>query len=409
MKREPNPKTSKKISVEAAGFKDGANGVAPEDGQQKIDSIFARHEGSIIEEGAEHEKELEAHASTLALQAEEAKAYWQVLSAKYGNKHPRFFVPCFLLLISFAALAAEAILLAPILDILGIADPDYQLWAAGAIVTVAAICFHHYLERRQEQSNERLPHVLAGMALIGLAVLGVERAMQLEFAASHWGNPLGIFLSAHSWLGKMMFVLLTVGFPVAAAIAFHQAAHQLHEWFQFRRSRSRARKLPAAAERVQKQLEGHQQRIEQQIQQLREQSKEWKAAYRAHHALGVQVGAKRRPRWTVWAKATVAASILFVVVALAACWFEGTLTTFGLTLSSLLAAAGWLAAAVYFHRKWEHPSPEQYLKQANLRFRGDVQPSLRPIDPVTGNESVTGSVSPQPAAARHFLVKENAR
>ena len=49
-----------------------------------------------------------------------------------------------LLLVSFAALAAEAILLAAILDILSIADPAGQLCAAGGRVAVwGAIFFGH--------------------------------------------------------------------------------------------------------------------------------------------------------------------------------------------------------------------------------------------------------------------------
>lgn len=407
MKSELDPKTSTVVSVEAAGFKDGTNGVVPEHGQDQIDSRFGRLEAEVRESASERAKALEALANTLTHASKEAQERWQMLREKHGDKHPGLFTALFLLGVSFVALAAEAILLAPILDILGIADPDHQLWAAAAIVTIAAVLFHQYLEHRQELSRERLPQVLAASATVGLIVLGVLRARQLQFAADLGGGPLGEFLREHSWLGGTMFVFLTLGFPAAAALALHQGGNRIHSWWNFRQGRKKATKLAAAAEQAKKQLESQQERLEEQTQQLREQCKEWKAAYRVHHSLGVQVGAKRRPSWTVWAKATVSTVLMFVVAAVVASILEGgSLTTLGLLLSSLLAGAAWLGAAVYFHRKWEHPSPEQYLKQADLRFRDDPRRTPIAMEPAKINGPLAEVVPPQVETIRQMQARE---
>jgi hypothetical protein len=84
----------------------------------------------------------------------------------------------------------------------------------------------------------------------------------------------------------------------------------------------------------------------------------------------------------------------------------GSLTTLGLLLSSLLAGAAWLGAAVYFHRKWEHPSPEQYLKQADLRFRDDLRRTPIAMEPAKINGPLAEVVPPQVETIRQLQARE---
>jgi CBS domain containing-hemolysin-like protein len=135
---------------------------------------------------------------------------------------------------------------------------------------------------------------------------------------------------------------------------------------------------------VEKQHEGKEQELQEQLEQLDAQAKAWQEAYSTFHALGAIVGAKRRPRWTVWAKAAVVALLVLVLAVCLAAFVPGLLTPLAFMLCGLLALGAWLLAAVHFYRKWEHPTAVEYLRLADLRFcEGKVfQPMIPPVAPI---------------------------
>ena len=378
MKTRFNARTTGVRLVEAEGFRDGANGVSPEHTQNEITATCERRKAEVREEMAQQIKTLEAQAQTLRPRADEAQARWEAIKQEYGSQAPHLVKPICLLLVSLGAIAAEAFLLAPMLDMIGIADPDWQLWTAAGIITAAGILIHFCLEHR-EQHKSWWPVLVSGLTVIGLTLVGLMRAEQVAFAATVSGSLFGEFLKAHPLLRQAVFVFLTLLFPVAATLIPHTSMEQLHNWWRFRKARKQAIKLGQAASKVEKKLEGKREELDAQLHQLDDQAQEWQSAYATYYELGRAIGAKRPPRWTIWAKATAAALVVFAVATLLSVALLGGLPI-GLAIAGLAATASWLIAAVYFYRRWEHPSALRYLKWARLQFReGDENSRMRRI------------------------------
>jgi hypothetical protein len=406
MKTQFDPKTASARVIEQEGFRHGANDVPAQDALNEIDSTFARRKAEIREAASPRIKLAEAEAASLRKLSQEAQSRWNALKANAGDEVPRIGMPLLKVILGMFALGAEAILLAPTLDMVGIADPDHQLWAAAAIVTIAAVIFHHYLETRHALPPDRLAQILGASAISGLLVLGLMRAKQLAFAANLSGNPMGRFLHDVPWLGGILFVFLTVFFPVSAAIALHHGFDNIHAWLQFRKAQKRATRLSRNADQAQKKLESESEQLEHQLDQLDQRTQEWKSAYQTYHHLGCEVGAKQRPLWIVWVKATVLAIVAFVFCVVAGTLLSGPLASLGLVLSLLIACATWMVAATYFHRRWEHPSPAQYLEQANLRFRNGTGSPI-PTRPLPVQRSISGAkVLPIANADENASVRE---
>ena len=357
--------------VEAEAFRDGANDVPKDTAVAELDATFGRRKSEAREEGIPLIKDLEARVKTFLARAQEATARWEALKQKHVAAVPRLFVPLVYLTLTVFTVIAEGTLLAPIMDAFGIANPDHQLIAAGTFVAAAAILFHLYLSNREQETRKLLPSILAGVMAVGLIVLGIMRAEELTFAATLAGSLLGQFLTAHPWLGKTLFVLFTFAFPVAAAVGLHEGTNRIHEWWEYRKARRQAKKFSTAANHTEKLLESEKDQLEQQLAQLDEQAKEWKSTYETFHALGAAVGAKRRSVWTIWAKATGLAMLVFVIAAFAVSFTLHSPVVIHFVLCGLLAAAVWVIAVVHYYRKWQNPSPKEYLRLAHLRFRND--------------------------------------
>lgn len=378
--------------VEAEAFRAGANCVPKEPGLREIAACFARQKEGIEEQAAPVVSALEAKAATLRASADEASEWWDVLKQKHGEDLPRWFGPLILLVTSVVAIAAEAVLLAPMLDMVGVADPEHQLWLAVGIIIAASGFFHWCLLRKRKAPDARWPLTVISLVLLGLACVGLFRAEQMTFAATASGSLFGEFLKQHSWLKSGVFVFLTLLFPVAATLVPHSALDELHEWWQYRQARRRVGKFAEQANHAEKRLQGEQEELQHKLAELDQLAEEWKAAYESFYELGKQVGARQRPRWTVWAKAVLVGGLTIVASILAAIFiFEG-LTSMGAVLSGLLGVSSGLGSAAYFHRRWAHPSPKDYLKLANLQFRNATEVALQHRLP-EGSHSVQVAVA----------------
>jgi len=371
MKTTFDPRVNDVRCVDAEAFRAGANGVPMESGIKEIAALFARRKAELEERAAPVLKALEAQAKTLREHAEEAATRWEVLKEKHGNDVPRLFKPIFLLVASVGAVVAEAVLLAPMLDMVGIADPQHQLWTAVGIIAAASGLVHLCLERREQRPDARWPLVITGAVVVGLALVGLFRADQMAFAAMASGSLFGEFLRQHPWLRAAVMVFLTLLFPIAATLIPHACFDELHNWWQYRKARRLATKLSRNADLAEKRLEGQQEELQHQLAELDERATEWKASYESFYELGKEVGARQRPRWTVWAKAGAVGGLGFLGPVVAQ-YFLGVLSPALLGASALLAGSLGLASGAYFHRRWAHPPAKEYLELANLQFRDPV-------------------------------------
>jgi uncharacterized membrane protein len=355
-------------SVEAAGFFAGANNVPKESAEVEIDSQTEVQKEAVNQLGVRDIRALEGKSKTLSALADAAQQRWQELRQKHGDAVPRFFKPLMLLTGSVAAILSETYLLAPMLDMIGIANPDYQLWTAVGIIAAASGLVHYCLEKRQQVPQARWPIFVAAGVFVGLVAVGLFRAEQMAFGAIASGSLFGNFLKEHPILRCTVMVFLTLLFPVSATLVPHAALEELHNWWEYRRARSRAVKFTRRANETEKALEARREKLTHQLIQLDGRAEELKAAYATYHKLGEEVGASQRPRWTVWLKTAAVAGLTFLVC-LSVAYLLGGVTTAAVLLSALASVISAAIALPYFHHRWNHPSPRQYLRQANSQFR----------------------------------------
>jgi hypothetical protein len=373
--------------VEALGFYDGSQRVPAESGQGRIAADVERNKSQRREVSAGPLKTLEAQVEKLRVLAAQAQDRWEKVQARHGDSVPRLFVPLLMLLFGFLALGAETFLLAPALDMLGIADPLEQKLVAGPMCALAAIIFHYALRTyhaREEGWRQLLPYILAGATVIGLGVLGVARARQMTFSASLNLNPLAQFMADHELLGTALFVFLTLFFPIAAGVAIYEGTESARAWREYSVARRRARLLPQQLNDAEKRLEGEQEKLDHDLAALEQRKKEFTEIYSQYYALGQQNGAVQGPYWLVIAKSVGVGVLVFVLAALITRLF-GPWSTTPLLLALLVGVVSGILAAVYFHRVWAHPSPEQLLRRHHVRFAGMPEPvaALQPVEEPT--------------------------
>jgi hypothetical protein len=381
MAKKTDYSEGKPQSVEALGFYHGSQHVPAESGQQQITADFERRKAQRRQESAESIKQLEARVQTLERLSALANEHWEKLQTRLGDVVPRFFIPMVMLLLGTLALAAETFLLAPALDMLGVADPLEQKLIAGPLCALAAIIFHYALtafHERRPGGKAVLPCILAGATIIGLVILGVARARQMAFSASLNNNPLAEFMAEHTVLGTTLFVFLTLFFPIAAGVAVHEGTESARQWWEYVIARRRARILPRKLDDASKKLEGEEEKLDQDITAIEERRKEFTGIYDQYYALGEKNGAEQGPYWHVIAKAAGVGVLVFVTGALISRVF-GPWTTPALMLSLLVGLVAGLLSVVYFHRVWAHPSPEQLLRRQQLQFVG--KPDFVPPSP----------------------------
>src|SRR5713226_10662436 len=93
MKPSFDPGTTSVRIVEAEGFREGSNGVAPDTGKQEIEASFERRKAEVREESTCEIKALEARAQTLVDLSQEAQARWKAIQQNHANDVPRLLMP----------------------------------------------------------------------------------------------------------------------------------------------------------------------------------------------------------------------------------------------------------------------------------------------------------------------------
>jgi hypothetical protein len=376
MKTSSIDRHSKTVDLAALAFYAGANRVDYGEGVAQIEATHAKMAKELAAARTAEVASLEAQETTLMHLAPQAQERWAQMRERYKEDPPRVIVPLAMGAVGVGAAVAEAIMLAPALDMLLIKDPVLQLVLAIVISLASAVLLHFALDAYRKQAPSSLPlFCAAGAALMGLVLFGIWRAQAVAFAATHGKGPLGPFFSEWSGLTTLVICFITLVIPLAAAFAIGYALNHVWQWWEFRKARRGASRLKTALDSATKQVESAKKQLALEIDQIKHRNEEWQAQYKHYWQLGHENGARRGPAWRVYMKsAAVALGVIACGVVLSLLGISSAVLGGGIA-----GIAAGLAAAAYFHHQWEHPTPEQFLKNANTRFTdGGAQSEVRP-------------------------------
>jgi hypothetical protein len=364
------------LYVNDRGFFDGAQGIEAARFLEELTAEFERKKTELRNHLTKRIKQLEARLETLTRIAPEAQARWERIKNQY-DRIPPLIVPVVKIITSAGGIAAEAIILAGILDILAISNPTHQLVAAAAIVTMAAIIYHFALESTENPGakHARLSQILAGITTIALIVLGVLRARQIAFSAALCENPLARFLNTHPVLGTILFVFLTLLFPIAAALALHSGYRGIREWREYTRARKLAARHSAQREQTEKKLEAQREVLNHGLASLEQQRNEWSSSYLHHHEQGMKMGAKQQPYWEVVVKSLAWTAAAFLCALFVVDYFPIFTPAQAVALLTLPPTVVGLIAWTHYHHVRNHPTPKQFAKQQKVTFVRDQKVS----------------------------------
>lgn len=350
--------------VECDGFYDGAHGTPAQMGIDEIDAKFEQKKAELERDAIASQKTLEAEITYLdEMRPEVERAAAAAAEADQGRL-PTLVLPICIVSLAVVALIAEALLLAPAMDIFNIASPTAQLFTAIGIAGIAGLAFHFVWESLVSNAFPKIwritCRVVAAILVLGLVAWGVLRGFQVGFAATLADNPLGEFLAGHAVLSSIFFVFITLATPVIAATATHFGSHGLQQWWASKRARKTFERLARKRADAGKQLESLKQALQLGLKALDEERKQWRSAYSIHHSRGGMHGSVQEPYWIVPAKATFAA----LLALLAAGWFIFVMSPFFVFFPTVV----WWAAFLFYRRQWRTPSRVEYYELEHVKF-----------------------------------------
>jgi Skp family chaperone for outer membrane proteins len=350
--------------VECDGFYDGAHEAPVKTGLEEIEGKFEEKKANLQKDAVTNQKRLEAEIKYLDEIGPAVERKIKAVEEKNGEEMLVIVLPICVIVLAVLAIASEALLLAPAMDILNITEPLAQLFTAFGLAGIAGLTFHFVWESFTSEAFPRIWKVtvraVAAMLAFGLVVWGVLRGYQVAFAASLSQNPLGDFLSGHPILSSIFFVFITLATPVIAATATHYGAHRIQVWWEWKTAKAKFDALSKRRASGIKELEAQEKALQLGLKALDEERKQWKSIYSLHHERGAKHGAKQEPYWIVIAKATFAA--LFAL--LAAGWFIFFISPF----FAFFPVVVWWAAFLYYRRQWRTPSRVEFFDLEHVQF-----------------------------------------
>jgi hypothetical protein len=196
-------------TVRAVGFFHGSQGVPSETGIGEITADFEIVSSALRERAAAAEKAAEARVLAQERAERLNQEDWNRLRAEAGEKIPNRLVPAAFIAVTVAAAVADVVLLAPMVDAMGIPDPTHQLFVAISFVAIGGMLIEGVralLERAFNVQTKDVPagkrraafRLAAAAAVLALAVtalfaIGLWRAEVLK----HGGGENG-------WLADLL-------------------------------------------------------------------------------------------------------------------------------------------------------------------------------------------------------------
>ena len=349
--------------IESLAFYLGAHGIDSAPVKDEIEAKFLEDTLREKEEPLGKLHDLEAKLQQVRKKRPESETLWQKVRKELGDTPPPYFHALFMAFFGAFALFVDALILAPSMDMLGIADPALQYFVAAGFAmlftTWFELCGFSYL--RAKDRVHRALSLLAGCtAVLTLLVWGLLRGHELRFAAGIAGNPLSDFLGAHPFLAAAFFTLITLAAPMVGAFAFLSAWRDFLGARMWRRVRERFETLRNAEVELQGKIQAETERLAQFDRRREAECRQWKETFNHYYNRGQKNGARREPLWAViWKSGLgVIAGTLIVVF----------LPEFSVVLDCLLPVIPGVGLFLFFNHRRLHPSEERYLKRENTKF-----------------------------------------
>src|SRR2546423_4493346 len=408
---------SKARFIEVQAFYDGTQGIGIDAGLAGISARCAEQQTLVRRGAASRRHQLEAEIETLAERQTDAEAQWHKLEARTVGLSPQVVQPLLALVSALAASYGEAILLAPVMDGFGIADPDEQRLTAGVLVLCAsgfcklamhalALTADQQLEKRQPTAGRArqikqviIQTLLVCFTLALVFALGSFRAGEMIFAASLQQTALGRFFGEYRELTNWTVTLLTVALPIYAAAALNWGLAGLRlarAWRRARRVFLRDSKRLNARRQA---LAGLIEECDCRSSALEHRRQEWTSVYQREYQLGQRIGARRQPLWQVVIKiSAVAAGILATWLWLDPVPLPSPIAKGFLAMLATAALGGGYAYCVL--RACERPSPEALYRHRAVIWREEGQWAEQTIAPeVAPSIEQANTVAPRQAQA----------
>jgi hypothetical protein len=185
--------------LEALAFYLGAHGVDPAPVQDEIEARFVQETSEEKQEPLRALHALEAKLQQVRKEKPEIEALWTRIRKELGDTPPPYFQAIVMACFALFALMLDTLFLAPTMDILNIAHPVLQFFAAAGLAALCTIYFELttllYIGAEESWPKRLIAVATGGVGIASLTAWGLLRGYQLRFAASLAGNPLSEFLA----------------------------------------------------------------------------------------------------------------------------------------------------------------------------------------------------------------------
>src|ERR1019366_1213602 len=135
-------RTREQVHVEHEGFFNGAHQVDLAKGLDELEASFNQKKAAVEQAFVKIIRGIEGRLEFLKKIAPEVQAEWASVRDRIGEEKPHLAVPLLIVSLGLFAIFAESVLLAPSLDMLGVADRYWQQFAAFGLCALAAVIFH---------------------------------------------------------------------------------------------------------------------------------------------------------------------------------------------------------------------------------------------------------------------------
>jgi hypothetical protein len=356
--------STKSYRLESRAFYLGAHNIDPEPVMQEIEAKMVQESSEEREELLRALRELEAKKEQVRRERPEAEATWTRVKQDLGDTPPPFFHALLMVGFASAALALDALFLAPSMDILNVVHPVLQMLAAAGVAILCTAWFEFagvFYLRSEKNIPQRI--IAVGAAGIGACCLigwGLLRGYQLRFAAGLAGNPLGDFLGEHPILASIFYIFVTLGTPIIGAMALLNVWNEASQALLWRTVRKRFEELRTAEVEVARKVQSAAEEIDHFDQRKDAVCREWKAVFNQFYARGRQNGARKETLASVVRKSAFGGAL---AVPLA------FLVPFALVPAFLaIPAIVGVGLFTYFNHRRHHPDHDRYLAQENTHF-----------------------------------------
>lgn len=368
--------------IEAEAYRNGYENVPIDDSLAETAADFAQMQQRVGRESADAVKDLEGKRAVAAHRRADGETRWQMWRETTNGIVPPLAAPLGRIWAAFAAMAGEAVLLAPLMDLFGVADQTFQFVLASVIVVVLALLIELPIHLRRINFNRYAVCAVAATVGFGLIALGVFRAFGLQAIEAKNSVLIGGFLDENSILSAIVIAFLTVGLPVGAAFAFETGWHGLSRWRQWRKARRDWLKYAKRHETIVKKLAAETEKRDLKIAELDRQCQAWLAAKRQAHGEGLRSTARRKPFWEI-AFLLFGGCLLIAVLTLAFAYIfcdenlaavvESDLGRFALYFGFALGLMS--IFAFYVLKRWNSPTAAQLYDERTVAWRGEQSPA----------------------------------